>query len=54
MLVYSPTAENLTVLREACFKYFELGGECVDGPISLLSIVRPNVCDAGNLQRNGR
>ena len=28
---------NLEVLREGCFKYFELGGECVNGPVSLLS-----------------
>lgn len=28
---------NLEVLREGCFKYFELGGECVGGPVSLLS-----------------
>lgn len=25
------------VIREACFGYFELGGECVNGPMSLLS-----------------
>lgn len=29
--------ENLEVLREGCFKYFEMGGECVGGPVSLLS-----------------
>ena len=29
--------ENLEVLRTGCFKYFELGGECVRGPVSLLS-----------------
>lgn len=29
--------ENLQVLREGCFKYFELGGDCVGGPVSLLS-----------------
>ncbi|CAO1620543.1 unnamed protein product [Sympodiomycopsis kandeliae] len=28
---------NLKVLQLGCFKYFELGGECVGGPVSLLS-----------------
>lgn len=28
---------NLAILRNGCFKYFELGGECVDGPVSLLA-----------------
>jgi squalene monooxygenase len=28
---------NLAILRNGCFKYFEMGGECVDGPVSLLS-----------------
>ena len=29
--------EELQVLRTGCFKYFECGGECVNGPVSLLS-----------------
>ncbi|KDR80986.1 hypothetical protein GALMADRAFT_241584 [Galerina marginata CBS 339.88] len=29
--------ENLQVLRTGCFKYFERGGECINGPVSLLS-----------------
>ena len=29
--------EELKVLRTGCFKYFERGGECVNGPVSLLS-----------------
>lgn len=29
--------EYLAVLRNGCFKYFERGGECVNGPVSLLS-----------------
>lgn len=29
--------EALEVLRVGCFKYFQLGGECVNGPVSLLS-----------------
>ncbi|KDN52700.1 SE-domain-containing protein [Tilletiaria anomala UBC 951] len=33
--------ENLEVLREGCFKYFELGGECVGGPVRLLSGLAP-------------
>lgn len=33
---------SLQVLREGCFKYFELGGECVGGPVSLLSGLEPN------------
>lgn len=33
--------ENLEVLREGCFGYFELGGECVGGPVRLLSGLAP-------------
>lgn len=33
--------ENLEVLREGCFKYFERGGECVGGPVRLLSGLAP-------------
>lgn len=29
--------ENLEVLRTGCFKYFERGGDCINGPVSLLS-----------------
>lgn len=29
--------ENLEVLKTGCFKYFEMGGDCIDGPVSLLS-----------------
>jgi hypothetical protein len=29
--------EELAVLRRGCFKYFERGGDCVRGPVSLLS-----------------
>jgi len=31
------TGEELRVLRTGCFKYFERGGECINGPVSLLS-----------------
>ncbi|TFK21857.1 squalene epoxidase [Coprinopsis marcescibilis] len=34
--------ENLAVLRTGCFKYFERGGECVNGPVSLLSGIAPS------------
>ncbi|KAG8911785.1 Squalene epoxidase, partial [Tulasnella sp. 417] len=33
--------ENLFVLREGCFKYFERGGECIHGPVSLLAGIAP-------------
>eukprot|EP00158_Paraphelidium_tribonemae_P003274 Partr_v1_DN26015_c0_g1_i2_m273 putative squalene len=33
---------RMAVLREACFKYFELGGICADHPMGLLSGVRKN------------
>lgn len=32
---------SLEVLREGCFKYFEMGGECINGPVSLLSGLAP-------------
>ncbi|WVQ80496.1 hypothetical protein IAT38_002601 [Cryptococcus sp. DSM 104549] len=32
---------DFEILREGCFKYFELGGECVSGPVGLLSILTP-------------
>ncbi|OWZ62386.1 squalene monooxygenase [Cryptococcus neoformans Bt85] len=32
---------DLAILREGCFKYFELGGECVAGPVGLLSALTP-------------
>ncbi|KZP19679.1 squalene epoxidase-like protein [Athelia psychrophila] len=33
--------EYLAVLRRGCFKYFERGGDCVEGPVSLLSGLAP-------------
>jgi squalene monooxygenase len=33
--------ENLSVLREGCFKYFQLGGTALSGPVSLLSALAP-------------
>lgn len=32
---------HLMRLKDACFAYFQLGGECVNGPVSLLSIMNP-------------
>lgn len=32
---------NLRVLQKGCFQYFQRGGNCVDGPISLISGVMP-------------
>ena len=29
---------DLVVLREGCFRYFQLGGECVAGPVGFLSV----------------
>ncbi|KAI0047410.1 squalene monooxygenase [Auriscalpium vulgare] len=34
--------EYLAALRTGCFKYFERGGECVNGPVSLLSGITPD------------
>ncbi|KAJ9111405.1 hypothetical protein QFC19_001174 [Naganishia cerealis] len=32
---------NLSVLREGCFGYFERGGNCIAGPVGLLSALTP-------------
>ncbi|PVF98130.1 SE-domain-containing protein [Serendipita vermifera] len=34
-------SSDLATLRTGCFKYFELGGECINGPVSLLSGLAP-------------
>jgi len=34
--------EYLSHLRTGCFKYFERGGECIRGPVSLLSGLAPD------------
>lgn len=39
--LFSATDESLYQLRRACFNYFKLGGECVAGPIGLLSVLSP-------------
>ena len=32
-----PTDPQLQALQTGCFRYFQLGGACVDGPVGLLS-----------------
>uniref|UniRef100_H3CS01 Squalene monooxygenase n=1 Tax=Tetraodon nigroviridis TaxID=99883 RepID=H3CS01_TETNG len=39
--LFSATDSSLRELRKACFQYFKLGGECVSGPIRLLSVLEP-------------
>jgi squalene monooxygenase len=39
--LFGAADDDLAVLREGCFKYFELGGECVAGPVGLLSALAP-------------
>ncbi|KAF8886320.1 SE-domain-containing protein [Infundibulicybe gibba] len=40
--LFGADGEALAVLRMGCFKYFERGGECINGPVSLLSGVAPS------------
>ncbi|KAM6497510.1 Squalene epoxidase domain containing protein [Amanita muscaria] len=35
--LFAADDEELEILRTGCFKYFECGGECIDGPVSLLA-----------------
>ncbi|KAG0203857.1 Squalene epoxidase [Mortierella sp. GBA30] len=35
--LFSGADENLIVLRDGCFSYFRMGGECIAGPVGLLS-----------------
>ena len=35
--IFSASSESLQSMREACFKYFEIGGACQSGPMSLLA-----------------
>ncbi|XP_060631847.2 squalene monooxygenase [Anolis sagrei] len=39
--LFSAADDSLNQLRTACFCYFKLGGECVSGPVGLLSILSP-------------
>ncbi|KAI0289590.1 squalene epoxidase [Russula brevipes] len=40
--LFSADDKYLAALRTGCFKYFERGGECVRGPVSLLSGLTPD------------
>ncbi|KAF7340058.1 SE domain-containing protein [Mycena venus] len=40
--LFGADAPELEVLRTGCFKYFELGGECINGPVSILSALAPS------------
>ncbi|TNN72913.1 Squalene monooxygenase [Liparis tanakae] len=39
--LFAATDNSLQELRKACFQYFKLGGECIAGPIGLLSVLTP-------------
>ncbi|XP_077384299.1 squalene monooxygenase [Festucalex cinctus] len=39
--LFAATDESLHELRKACFQYFKLGGECIAGPVGLLSVLSP-------------
>ncbi|XP_035254423.1 squalene monooxygenase [Anguilla anguilla] len=39
--LFAATDDSLHELRKACFHYFKLGGECIAGPIGLLSVLTP-------------
>ncbi|XP_051577654.1 squalene monooxygenase-like [Myxocyprinus asiaticus] len=39
--LFAATDNSLHQLRKACFHYFKLGGECINGPIGLLSVLKP-------------
>jgi len=40
--LFGADGEELAVLRRGCFKYFERGGDCIRGPVSLLSGIVPS------------
>ncbi|KAI1310214.1 Squalene epoxidase, partial [Mortierella claussenii] len=35
--LFSGSDKNLMALRNGCFSYFQMGGECIEGPVGLLS-----------------
>lgn len=39
--LFAADSADLRILQRGCFAYFERGGECVNGPVSLLSGVLP-------------
>jgi len=40
--LFGASNESLDALKIGCFKYFERGGDCVAGPVGLLSGVSPH------------
>ncbi|KAF8446604.1 squalene epoxidase-domain-containing protein [Terfezia claveryi] len=40
--LFAADSYELKILQKACFRYFERGGECVDGPASLLATTQRN------------
>ncbi|XP_071594471.1 squalene monooxygenase [Heliangelus exortis] len=39
--LFAATDDSLHQLKKACLHYFRLGGECVSGPVGLLSVLSP-------------
>lgn len=39
---FSTADEKLRALQRGCFKYFQMGGQCIDGPVGLLAGFVPN------------
>ncbi|BFZ16988.1 hypothetical protein BsWGS_20027 [Bradybaena similaris] len=39
--LFAANNEHLVCMKKACFEYFRLGGMCVEGPVSLLSVLNP-------------
>ncbi|ELU04561.1 hypothetical protein CAPTEDRAFT_127930, partial [Capitella teleta] len=39
--LFAASDADLSALKTACFAYFDLGGECVSGPVALLSVMKP-------------
>lgn len=39
--LFAANDEHAHHLKEACIRYFQMGGECVAGPVALLSILKP-------------
>ncbi|XP_062386132.1 squalene monooxygenase-like [Sardina pilchardus] len=40
--LFAATDSSLHQLRQACLHYFQLGGECISGPVGLLSVLTPH------------
>jgi len=39
--LFAAQDDDLKKMKEACFAYFKMGGECVSGPVGLLSVLKP-------------